>query len=411
MNKEDADNLINNLIMLYNGQMNLGTFSEILIPNYKDSNGNGCFHFLTEYSFEEFCIRNLKLNKNKKYTYDQYKELKSEYINQIKSFIKTLYGLKCELLYVNNNNQSPLNFSLNNNNYILSKEYLKILQSLGIYTKEDYSNFFETILKNGNLFDEDCSDLINFIFPNLGGFNNNIIDNDNEKFTTLLISLCKNFGENIYKKYNEIVKIEILENNDNDNYNIILNQEEINTQNIKKKSFEKLNDCINKNFFLIFGKLRALGAEIQNKKESGFIYLMSYPFFASNLDNFVSQNKIDINFIDESGNTCLNNLLNNQEYISQISKDIYNNTFKYLLANINKDILNKNNNNLKTIFYSCLISENFEEAKIIYLKFDKSFCSDYNSIILNYILEQKVPNKIIQILNIFKDAIDFNLPF
>ena len=409
MNKEDADNLINNLIMLYNGQMNLGTFSEILISNYKDSNGNSYFHFLTEYSFEEFCIRNLKLNKNKKYTYDQYKELKSEYINQIKSFIKTLYGLKCELLYVNNNNQSPLNFSLNNNNYILSKEYLKILQSLGIYTKEDYSNFFETILKNGNLFDEDCSDLINFIFPNLGGFNNNIIDNDNEKFTTLLISLCKNFGENIYKKYNEIVKMEILENNDNDNYNIILNQEEINTQNIKKKSFEKLNDCINKNFFLIFGKLRALGAEIQNKKESGFIYLMSYPFFASNLDNFVSQNKIDINFIDESGNTCLNNLLNNQEYISQISKDIYNNTFKYLLANINKDILNKNNNNLKTIFYSCLISENFEEAKIIYNKLDKSFYSYYNSIILNYILEQKDPNKIIQILNIFKDAIDFNL--
>ena len=103
-----------------------------------------------------------------------------------------------------------------------------------------------------------------------------------------------------------------------------MNQEEINTHNIKKKSFEKLNDCINKNFFLIFGKLRALGAELQNKKESGFIYLMSYPFFASNLDNFVSQNKIDINFIDESGNTCLNNLLNNQEYISQISKDIYN---------------------------------------------------------------------------------------
>ena len=47
--------------------------------------------------------------------------------------------------------------------------------------------------------------------------------------------------------------------------------------------------------------------------------------------------------------------------------------------------------------------------KIIYLKFDKSFYSDYNSIILNYILEQKDPNKIIQILNIFKDAIDFNL--
>ena len=211
MNKDDADYLINNLILLYNGQMNLGTFSEILISNYTDNNGNSYFHFLTEYSFQEFCLRNFKLNKNKNFSFEQYKKLKNEYIQQIKSFIKTLCELKCELLYVNNNNHSPLNFSINNSNYILSKEYLKILKTLGIYTIEDYCDFLEGILKNGNFCDEDCLDLINFIVTIIGEFNNNNnIDNYNIKFTTLLISLCKNFCENIYKKYNEIVKIEIL---------------------------------------------------------------------------------------------------------------------------------------------------------------------------------------------------------
>ena len=128
---------------------------------------------------------------------------------------------------------------------------------------------------------------------------------------------------------------------------------------------------------------------------------MSFPFFASNLDIFIYQNKIDINFIDEPGNDSLFNLINNQEYIIQISKDIYNITFKYLLANININILKKNNNNEKSIFYWCLINEYFEEAKIMYLRVDKSFYSYLNSILLKYILEQKNPNKNIEVKYIY----------
>lgn len=67
MNKDDADDLINNLISLFNGQIDLGTFKEILIPNYTDIDGNSYFHFLTEYSFKEFCLRNMKLNKNENF--------------------------------------------------------------------------------------------------------------------------------------------------------------------------------------------------------------------------------------------------------------------------------------------------------------------------------------------------------
>ena len=71
-------------------------------------------------------------------------------------------------------------------------------------------------------------DLINFILSIIGGFNNNV-DNSNTKFATLLIFLCKKFGENIYIKYNEIIKIEALENmnNNDDNCNLIINKEEI----------------------------------------------------------------------------------------------------------------------------------------------------------------------------------------
>ena len=47
MNKEDADDLINNLISLLNGTMDIETFKQILIYNYTDKNGNSYFHFLT----------------------------------------------------------------------------------------------------------------------------------------------------------------------------------------------------------------------------------------------------------------------------------------------------------------------------------------------------------------------------
>ena len=64
---------------------------------------------------------------------------------------------------------------------------------------------------------------------------------------------------------------------------------------------------------------------------------MSYPFF-SDLYYFIAENKININFENKSGNTPLTNLLNNRENIIQISKDIFDKSFKYLLNNINLDM-------------------------------------------------------------------------
>ena len=80
MNGDDADDLINNLISLSNGQIDLETFKQILIPNYIDNNGNSYFHFLTEYSFKEFCLRNFKLKKDKNIvSFEKYNEIKKEY--------------------------------------------------------------------------------------------------------------------------------------------------------------------------------------------------------------------------------------------------------------------------------------------------------------------------------------------
>ena len=125
------------LISLSNGTINLQAFIEILIPNYTDEFGNSYFHFLTEYSFNDFCVRNMKLNKNSKIiSLSEYKEIKNEYIQQIKSFIQTLLEMNCDLILVNADSQSPLLLSINNKNYVIAKEYLNILQNIGIYTNE-----------------------------------------------------------------------------------------------------------------------------------------------------------------------------------------------------------------------------------------------------------------------------------
>ena len=406
MNKDDADDLINNLISLYNGQMDSETFNQILIPNYTDISGNSYFHFLTEYSFKEFCLRNMKLNKKGKFTYENYTQIKSEYTQQIIFFINTLLENNCDIFLVNVNNQSPLILSLNNKNYIMSKEFLNILQNLGLYTKEDYFDFLDIIIKNGNCFDNDFLDLINIILNNINDLNNTEVQKN--KLSEMIISLCLNFSKNIYEKYNETILITGLDYIEiNENNNIGIKQDENLIDNIKKKSINIFNDYINQNFLSIFLKLIKLGGNIQYKKESGFIHLMSYPFI-SDLEKFVQENKVDINFQDESGNTAIINLINKKEYIIQISKDVYDAAFKYLTNNINIDI-KKNTDKEKSAFYLCLKKNYIEEAKIIYAKFKNLQNSFFNPIILNFIINQKNAEEIIEFLSTFKDIIDFSL--
>ena len=77
----------------------------------------------------------------------------------------------------------------------MSKEFINILQNLGIYTTEDYLDFLDIMIKNGDYFDSDCLELINLILTNINENNNN--GAFMSKLSTYLISLCYNFSKNI----------------------------------------------------------------------------------------------------------------------------------------------------------------------------------------------------------------------
>ena len=81
MNNNESEKLIDSLFLITKGEVDIEIFKEKLNPNYTDSYGNSCFHFLTELSFEKFFIKNIKLIKNKDIINEKkYKEIKDYYI-------------------------------------------------------------------------------------------------------------------------------------------------------------------------------------------------------------------------------------------------------------------------------------------------------------------------------------------
>ena len=414
-NIKEKENFINNLTFVLNGQIQAQNFKEEFNPNYTDINGNGCFHFLAEYSFESFCFKNIKLNKNEAIVdFKKYNDIKNQYIKHISFFTNLLLEFNCDIFSPNKYNENPLHLCIINKNFIIAKEYFKIQQNLGIYNEEDYFNILNLAIKNGNSFDKDFIELIMMIISTTDE-NNNIVfnnsnlnkENNNYEFTPL-ISLCKNFSENIYDIYNKIVKIKSMEFINKDNNNYINTKKDQNIINIiKKNSFEELNHYINNYFYPLIIQLIEQGAKLQIKKASGLVYLMSFPFI-QNLSTFVKENNININYQDEYGNTLFMNLINNKECIIQISKDIYDNAFNYFINDENIKI-NKYNNNKAGAFYLCLIKEYYIDAKIIYEKFKNLYILNFNSDILSFIVKYLNKKKrIVDFFNIFKNEINLN---
>ena len=99
MNKNDVEQLINSLISVSNNQMPLESFKNNLKPNYEDENGNKCFHFLTEYTFKEYCFRTIKIDINERMTLEKYNKLKNDYTQHIISIIRIRYllELNCDI--------------------------------------------------------------------------------------------------------------------------------------------------------------------------------------------------------------------------------------------------------------------------------------------------------------------------
>ena len=359
MNFQEIENLINSLILVSKGEIQKENLKEAIIPNYTDSNGNGCFHFLTEYSFEKFCIRNIELNNNQEIIdFKKYLDIKNQYIQQINSFIEILLYLNCDIISPNKNKENPLTLSIIKGNYILSKEYFKIQENLGIYNENDYNNILNLIINNGNCFEQDFIELIMMVISTCDQNKNNIfnkalLNKVNKEFElTPLISLCKNFDDNIYLNYNQIIKINTMKYINN-NKNMQIDQNTINS--IKKESFEEIKKYINNYFYPLFLQIINLGGNLQSNKISGFIYLMSFPFL-ENISSFINEQKININYQDNMGNTALIYLINNKENIIQISKDIYYNAFNSLISIDNIEI-SKCDNNGESAFYICLKKE------------------------------------------------------
>ena len=415
MKNEDSENLINNLTLVINNQLPLESLKQQLNPNYTDSNGNGCFHFLAEYSFEKFCLHNIKLNKNEKIVdYQRYNEIKNKYTENISLFTKLLLQLNCDIFSPNKMNQNPLYLSISKKNYIIAKEYFKIQQNLNICNTDEYYNILQLVINNGNCFNKDYIELVMLILSTTDEnknnvFNSTLLNNENQNYLTPLIALCKNFSDNIYDMYNEIIKIKAMKyiNKDNNNQITIKKDESI-INNIKNESLEEIINYMNNYFYPLIIQFIELGANVQTKKESAFIYLMNFPII-QNLRTIIKDNIANVNFLDEYGNTPLINLINNKENIIQISEDVYLQAFTFLINNDKLQITQCNNNNISA-FNLCLMKGYYPDAKIIFEKFKHSYILNFNAEILNFIINNvSDTQKFKNILNFAINEIDINI--
>ena len=424
----ESEQLIIYLLLLEKGQITAEYFKEKLNPNYSDINGNNCFHFLAEYSFEQFYIKNIKtdINLNSEIINEQsYNEKKALYKKQIHYFTEFLLKLNCDILKINKNKQNPLIYSIIKNNYVISKEYFDIQKNLELFKDK---NYYQLILNNlfiyGKATDTDCLELmLNFV--TLINKNKELIINRSilnqeikEIKLTPIVCLCKNFGENIYEKYNDILKlksIDYLKNNNSGLINMNFNENILNE--IKQKSFVELSNLINKKFYVLFQNMILLGSNINYyedknkiKQTSAFMYLMKYPFF-QNIYDFVKENKININYEDYLDNNALSYLLENKKNIITISKNIYENAFHFLINNMKNELINKLNKEGKSIFGICLNNNYFDEANLMlkkFLNFKEIFYSEILFFILDKIKNDNLDN-LENFFNYYRNDIDFNL--
>jgi len=425
--KNDSELLINNLLLVSNGQITIQVFKEDINPNYTDANGNGCFHFLADYSLEKFFIKNAKPDTNI-INEQKYNEMKNIYLQQMNSFINLLISINCDILTNNKNNQNPLLYSINKKNYIASKEYFKIQKNLGIYDQGQYENILNLIINNGDATNEAWIELIDLVLSSTDENKNMIFNESNlnkeikECELTPVVWLCKNFSEHIYEKYNNILKIKSIDYLIDKNSNSIMMDKQLDQNTldeIRNKAYKELNNFINDYFYPLLLKLICLGSNIhycedkyKSKKTSAFMYLMKYPFF-QNISLFVKDIKININYEDYLFNTALIYLINNSRSIKTISKDVYDNTFKYFMDNIKMAQLMKSNKDGESAFLQCLMNQNFDDAKIIFNKLKNESILNLYSNILIYIIHaiknEKNFGKVDELIKLFKNDINFNL--
>ena len=362
---------------------------EQLNSNFSDKNLNNYFHYLSRYSFKEFYLNN-KNNSKKICNKKEYNILLNQYIEQIKEFTNILISLNCDINQKNIDNQSPLEICLIKKNYYLAKEYLNYYYYLDFIFINN-GNIINSML-NEICLKEDCVDFLLYLFniedekiskQRIENFLNKKINNNN-LIITPIISILKDFNENIYKKYIQIVKInclEYLQKGNKDEY-ILLSDENI-KKNILEKSLIEFNDfCLTKfyNLIILLIDKKADFNFIENnsneKDISAFMYLMAYPCFPD-ISSFIIQQNININYQDNKGRIALIHLINNKNNIIKICENIYNEAFNSLINDKSIDISIRDENGLSP-FLLCLINEYYKEAEKIYDKYSDKFIQEFN---------------------------------
>ena len=369
---------------------------------YTDLDNNNYFHYLSNYSFKDYCIFKGFSSENEIITKEKYKSLLNQYLDRINSFIEILITSNCDLTSENVFEQIPLDLCLIKQNYYMAKEYIKY-QSL-------FSSFFN---KNGlnmlflnNCLDEECIEFILNLFKTLKqkDYEQDVIKNyltrkiEPSSYITPLIALFRNYNKYIYTKFNKLLKInaiEFLQKGEKGEY-LIPNDEET-KKNIKAKTILELNNfCIN-SFYNLYEIFIESGAEFnyielysEKKDISSFMYLMAYPKMPDLL-SFIIKNKINVNYQDYLGRTPLIHLINNKENIINISNETYYEAFdelnKYYLSDLSKRDING-----ISAFLLCLINNYYIDAKDIYNSHIDKLLQDFNLDILLFLIIKIVNN-------------------
>ena len=390
---------------------------EQINSNYLDINGNNYLHYLSRYTFKEYCFYNYISSKNEIINKTTYNLLLDQYLYKIKEFIQILINLGFDINCKNIYDQTPLDLCLIKKNYYMAKEYIRN----ALPFEENLMN----ILLINNCIEEECIEFIinlfnseNLTFENKKQYLIKTIDIN--KKMTFLISIIKDYNNNIYKKYIQFLKInciEYLKKGDNDEYLILADEETKNK--IKNKSITDCNDFCMIKFFNLCNTLVENGAQINyiesyssEKDISAFMYLMAYPMLPE-LSLFILQNNIDINYQDYYGRTPLFHLINNKNNIIKLSNNVYYEAFNALINNKTIDLSKRDINGISP-FLLCLINEYYDDAKEIYNKHIDKLLSEFNLDILFLLIikmYKKEFNKsyILKIKDIFKNEIDFNI--
>ena len=158
--KKDCEYFMNKLFLIKKSELS----KDIINPNYIDSNGNGIYHYFSEYSIEKFYKLNYK-EKEKNLLIDEkkYEKIIEEYKKEINIYLDLLDELKFDKFLVNKQNQTPLTYSIIHKNYYIAKEYIKRMINMDILTEKDFQEIFNLLINTGDCLREDCIELILYI--------------------------------------------------------------------------------------------------------------------------------------------------------------------------------------------------------------------------------------------------------